>query len=324
MIYITPDLFNTVPCPTYKEIRLALLPGKKMASIIEGFRPCVVHIATEGTLGVAARKYCVARNVPFTTAFHTKFPEYLNARFKVPVSWSYKALRWFHGKASNVMVATQTIEDELVGHGFKNIKRWSRGVDTDLFRPRDKSFLTLLRPIMLYVGRVAVEKNIEAFLKLEKPGTKVVVGDGPQLAMLQRKYPDAVFTGAKQGEELARHFAAADVFVFPSLTDTFGLVLLEALACGVPVAAFPVPGPLDVIGTAPVGCLDHDLSRAIDVALKAEPAACRAHAETFSWAACTAQFLANVRVFDFDAISAGPGPRPTDTSSNRPAAATAA
>jgi glycosyltransferase involved in cell wall biosynthesis len=323
VIYITPDQFNTVPCPTYSEIRLALLPGKKMARIIEGFRPCVVHIATEGTLGVAARKYCVKRDIPFTTAFHTKFPEYLNARFKVPVSWSYKALRWFHGKANNVMVATQTIENELIGHGFKNIRRWSRGVDTDLFKPRDKDFLKLPRPIMLYVGRVAIEKNIEAFLKLDKPGTKVVVGDGPQLALLQRKYPNVVFTGAKQGEELARHFAAADVFVFPSLTDTFGLVLLEAMACGVPVAAYPVPGPLDVIGDAPVGCLDKDLSRAIDEALKASPENCRAHAETFSWAACTEQFLSNVRVFDFDAISAGPGPKPKNSSSN-PAAATAA
>lgn len=282
-----------------------------MARMIESFRPCVIHIATEGSLGLAARSYCVKRNIPFTTAFHTKFPEYLNARFHVPSEWTYKAMRWFHGKAEAVMVATQTIENELVGHGFKNIKRWSRGVDTKLFKPRDKAFLDLPRPIMLYVGRVAIEKNIEAFLKLDKPGTKVVVGDGPQLAMLQKKYHGVVFTGAKEGEDLARHFAAADVFVFPSLTDTFGLVLLEALACGVPVAAYPVPGPLDVIGDVPVGCLDADLGKAIDVALTRPPAPCRAHAETFSWAACTEQFLANVRVFDFDAISAGPGPKPT-------------
>jgi len=310
VIYITPDLFRTVPCPTYSEIRLAILPGRKMARMIESFRPCVVHIATEGSLGVAARSYCVKRDIPFTTAFHTKFPEYLNARFKVPSEWTYKVMRWFHGKATNVMVATQTIENELMGHGFSNIKRWSRGVDTDLFKPRPKDFLDLPRPIMLYVGRVAIEKNIEAFLKVDRPGTKVVVGDGPQLAQLQKKYPDVVFTGAKTGEDLARHFAAADVFAFPSLTDTFGLVLLEALACGVPVAAYPVPGPLDVIGTAPVGYLDHDLGRAIDVALTRDPKLCRAHAETFSWAACTEQFLANVRVFDFDAVSAGPGQSP--------------
>jgi glycosyltransferase involved in cell wall biosynthesis len=312
VIYITPDQFHTVPCPTYPEIRLALLPGRKMANIIESFRPCVVHIATEGSLGMAARSYCVSRDIPFTTAFHTKFPEYLNARFKVPVSWSYKALRWFHDRASNVMVATQTIENELVGRGFKNIRRWSRGVDTDLFKPRDKGFLQLPRPIMLYVGRVAIEKNIETFLKIERPGTKVIVGDGPQLGVLQRKYPEAVFMGAKVGEDLARHFAAADVFVFPSLTDTFGLVLLEALACGVPVAAYPVPGPLDVIGAAPVGCLHPDLGVAIDEALKASPDACRAHAEDFSWAACTEQFLSNVRVFNFETKTAGSGPTPSN------------
>jgi glycosyltransferase involved in cell wall biosynthesis len=320
VIYITPDQFRTVPCPTYSEIRLAVLPGKKMGRMIESFRPCVVHIATEGTLGVAARKYCLKREIPFTTAFHTKFPEYLHARFRVPTKWTYKAMRWFHGKAANVMVATQTIENELSGHGFTNIRRWSRGVDTELFKPRAKDFLNLPRPIMLYVGRVAVEKNIEAFLRLNKPGTKLVVGDGPQLALLQKKYPSVVFAGAKQGEELARHFAAADVFVFPSLTDTFGLVLLEALASGIPVAAFPVPGPLDVIGEAPVGCLDHDLSRAVDVALTRDPAACRAHAETFSWAACTQQFLANVRVFDFDALTSGPGESPT---TRKPAASAA-
>jgi len=297
-----------VPCPTYPEIRLALLPGRKMGRIIESVRPCVVHIATEGTLGLAARAYCLKRGIPFTTAFHTKFPEYLHARFGVPPAWTYRAMRWFHGPAASVMVATASIENELKGHGFANLRRWSRGVDTTLFRPRAKDALNLPRPIMLYVGRVAVEKNIEAFLSLARPGSKVVVGDGPQLSLLQRKYADALFLGAKQGEDLARHFAAADVFVFPSLTDTFGLVLLEALASGVPVAAYPVPGPLDVIGTALVGCLDRDLGRAIDVALTRDPAACRAHAEGFSWRACTEQFLANVRPFGCDAVTAGPGP----------------
>ena len=273
------------------------MPARRMARIIEGARPCVVHIATEGPLGFAARRYCLRRKVPFTTAFHTKFPEYLNARLRVPVSWSYKAMRRFHAPSQSVMVATQTVESELKGHGFDNIKRWSRGVDTKLFRPRDKNFLDLPRPIALYVGRVAVEKNIEAFLALNQPGSKVVVGDGPQLQQLSRKYPGVVFAGVKEGEELAKYFAAADVFVFPSLTDTFGLVLLEALACGVPVGAYPVAGPLDVIGDAPVGCLDADLGTAVLKALDASPAACRAHAESYSWEASTQQFLANIAPF---------------------------
>ena len=268
-----------------------------MAQKIEGFRPCVVHIATEGPLGIAARSYCMQRKIPFTTAFHTKFPEYLNARMGVPVSWTYKAMRRFHAPAAAVMVATQTVEDELHCHGFTNIKRWSRGVDTALFCPRDKSFLDLPRPVALYVGRVAVEKNIEAFLQVKHPGSKVVVGDGPQLKELTRKYPDAHFVGVKEGEDLARHYAAADVFVFPSLTDTFGLVLLEALACGVPVAAYPVAGPLDVIGDAPVGCLHADLAVALERALGASPTACRAHAERYSWDASVQQFLANVAPF---------------------------
>lgn len=296
-IAITPDQFRSVPCPTYPEIRLAVMPARRMARTIESLRPCVVHIATEGPLGMAARRHCMNRDIPFTTAFHTKFPEYLNARLGVPVTWTYKAMRLFHGPSHAVMVATETVERELKSHGFSNIKRWSRGVDTNLFRPRDKSFLDLPRPISLYVGRVAVEKNIEAFLDVKQPGSKVVVGDGPQLAQLARKYPDVHFVGVKEGEELAKYFAAADVFVFPSLTDTFGLVLLEALACGVPVAAYPVAGPLDVIGDAPVGCLHEDLSIAVRNALGASPEACRKHAERFSWAASTAQFLNNIIPF---------------------------
>ncbi len=296
-ITITPDQFRSVPCPTYPEIRLALMPSRRMARTIEGSRPCVVHIATEGPLGLAARRYCMKRGIPFTTAFHTKFPEYVNARLGVPANWTYKIMRRFHAPAHAVMVATQTVENELVAHGFANIKRWSRGVDTDLFRPRDKSFLDLPRPIALYVGRVAVEKNIEAFLAVEHPGSKVVVGDGPQLKELSRKYPAVHFVGVKEGEELAKHFAAADVFVFPSLTDTFGLVLLEALACGVPVAAYPVAGPLDVIGEAPVGCLNADLAVAVKKALDASPEACRAHAERYSWEASAQQFLENIAPF---------------------------
>lgn len=294
---ITPEQFRSVPCPTYPEIRLALFPGRRMARTIERFRPCVVHIATEGPLGLTARRYCVRRGIPFTTAYHTKFPEYLEARMPIPASLTYKGMRWFHKPSSAVMVATATVENELARRGFGNIRRWSRGVDTTLFRPRDKAFLDLPRPIALYVGRVAVEKNIEAFLALPEPRSKVVVGDGPQLEQLARKYPDVRFVGLKEGEDLARHYAAADVFVFPSLTDTFGLVLLEALACGVPVAAYPVAGPLDVIGDAPVGCLHDDLAVAVREALKASPDACRAHAEKYSWAASTAQFLDNVKPF---------------------------
>ncbi len=322
-IAITPDQFRSVPCPTYPEIRLALMPARQMARTIEGMRPCVVHIATEGPLGFAARRYCMKRGVPFTTAFHTKFPEYLNARTRLPVSWGYTAMRRFHGPAQAVMVATDTVERELKGHGFSNIKRWSRGVDTTLFRPRDKSFLDLPRPIALYVGRVAVEKNIEAFLALKQPGSKVVVGDGPQIKELSRKHPDVHFVGVKEGEELAKHYAAADVFVFPSLTDTFGLVLIEALACGVPVAAYPVAGPLDVISDAPVGCLHEDLATAVQKALHASPEACRAHAELYSWEASTQQFLDNIapfppeRFFPSDGKSGG---KPMREPSTTPAA----
>jgi len=305
VVYITPQDFRSIPCPTYPEIRLSILPGRKMARIIESFHPCVVHIATEGPLGLAARRYCLKHNVPFTTAFHTKFPEYVEARFRVPARLTYAGMRWFHNRSSGVMVATQTVEDELKRWGINNIKRWSRGVDTKLFRPRDKSFLDLPRPISLYVGRVAVEKNIQAFLDLDLPGTKVVVGDGPQLNSLSRKYADVTFAGMKEGEELAKYYAAADVFVFPSLTDTFGLVLLEALASGVPVAAYPVAGPLDVIGDAPVGCLDNDLATAVRKAISASPEACRAHAELYSWDACVRQFLTNVRPFNADDIFPG-------------------
>lgn len=315
-VMITPEQFNSVPCPTYPEIRLALFPGRKMARTIESLRPCVVHIATEGPLGLTARRYCVRRGIPFTTAFHTKFPEYVEARARIPAAWTYRGMRWFHRPSKAVMVATQTVEDELTRHGFANIKRWSRGVDTSLFKPRDKGFLDLPRPIALYVGRVAVEKNIEAFLALKDPKSKVVVGDGPQMDQLAKKYPDVTFVGMKEGEELARYYAAADVFVFPSLTDTFGLVLLEALACGVPVAAYPVAGPLDVIGDAPVGCLHEDLQVAVREALKASPDACLAHAHKYSWAASTAQFLDNVKPFP-------PGTYFSDRSPPTQAAATA-
>lgn len=305
-IFITPDQFRSVPCPTYPEIRLALRPGPRLARTIEANQPCAIHIATEGPLGWAARRYCLKRRLPFTTAYHTKFPEYIRARFRVPLPISYRLVRKFHAPASTIMVATQTIQDELEHRGFERIRRWSRGVDTELFRPRTEAEIEALapglkdlpKPIHLYVGRVAVEKNIQAFLALDLPGTKLVVGDGPQLDELRRKYADVVFAGAKVGEELAAHYSAASVFVFPSRTDTFGLVLLEALASGVPVAAYPVPGPLDVIGAAPAGVLSEDLAEAARQALAIPAETCRTHALTFSWQACTRQFLDNLSPFD--------------------------
>jgi glycosyltransferase involved in cell wall biosynthesis len=300
VISITPDQFRSVPCPTYPEIRLSLFPGRKMAKLIEAHQPCAIHIATEGPLGLAGRRYCVKRGLPFTTAYHTRFPEYIKARFRLPLSLSYRLVRWFHAPASAVMVATQSIEDDLVRRGFKNIRRWTRGVDTALFRPGEKDDVLYPwpRPINLYVGRVAIEKNIEAFLSLDLPGTKVVVGDGPQMDALKARYPATKFLGAKQGEELARHYRAADLFVFPSRTDTFGLVLLEALASGLPVAAYPVAGPLDVLGDSPTGCLDEELGRAARQALAIEPGLCRAHALGFSWEASARQFLGNLDPFD--------------------------
>ncbi|MEW5728319.1 MAG: glycosyltransferase family 1 protein, partial [Pseudomonadota bacterium] len=224
VIMVTPERFHSLPCPTYPEIRLALKPGRKLARLIEEAQPCAIHVATEGPLGWAARRYCLRRKVPFTTAYHTKFPEYIQARFRLPLSMSYAVMRRFHGASSRVMVATQGIEDELRARGFTNIGRWSRGVDTRLFHPRpemkgdDGPFAGLPRPVFLYVGRVAVEKNVEAFLSLDLPGTKAVVGDGPLLEELRRRHPEAAFAGARFGEDLARHYAAGDVFVFPSRT----------------------------------------------------------------------------------------------------------
>ena len=244
-----------------------------------------------------ARRHCLKKGLPFTTAFHTRFPEYIHARWRVPVAWSYAVMRRFHRPATSVMVATPTVQADLEARGFTNIRRWTRGVDVDLFRPRDKAFLDLPRPISLYVGRVAVEKNIEDFLRLDLPGTKLIVGDGPQRGDLAARYPDARFVGVKTGEDLARHYAAADLFVFPSRTDTFGLVLLEALASGVPVAAYPVPGPLDVVDGSGAGCLDDDLRVAADRALSIPAETCRAHALRFSWDESVRQFVDNLHVF---------------------------
>lgn len=298
---IGPDQFRTIPMPTYPEIRLALGAGRRLAAMIDAQAPDCIHIATEGPLGFAARRYCLRRGTPFTTAYHTRFPEYLRDRAPVPLALSYAVVRWFHRPSSAVMVATPSIEQDLRRRGFTRIRRWTRGVDTELFRPCPadcpKDFQDLPRPIALYVGRVAVEKNLEEFLKLDLPGTKLVVGDGPARAELMRAYPDAVWAGARHGEDLARHYAAADVFVFPSRTDTFGLVLLEAMAAGVPVAAYPVPGPLDVVDGSGAGCLDEDLKRAVERALQIPGERCRAHALKFSWRRSAEQFLENLKPF---------------------------
>ena len=250
---------------------------------------------------MTARRYCVRNKLPFTTAYHTRFPEYVEPRLGVPVSWTYRVMRHFHGKSAGVMVATKSIRADLEARGFDNIKDWSRGVDTELFRPQSKDAIDAPRPVFMFVGRVAVEKNLPAFLQLDLPGSKVVVGDGPDMAMLKKRYPDTIFVGAKKDEELARHYASADVFVFPSRTDTFGLVMLEALASGAPVAAFPVPGPLDVIASDKVGALSEDLGTAAKAALKLSAEDCRAYALGFSWRACAEQFFANLAPFDADA-----------------------
>jgi len=291
-----PGAFRTLPCPTYPEIRLALLPGRQVARWLDATRPDAIHIATEAPLGMAARRYCLRRGLPFTTSYHTRFPEYVSARFPVPLDWGYRVMRWFHRPSRGIMVATPSLAAELEGRGFEAIKPWTRGVDLELFRPRpgEAAPYRLPRPVFLYVGRVAVEKNLEAFLALDLPGSKLVVGGGPQLAALQQRFPQAHFAGPRQGEELARHYAAADVFVFPSRTDTFGLVVLEALASGLPVAAYPVTGPLDILGGSVAGALDRDLGRAALAALALDPAAARRHAEGYSWRRTAELFLANL------------------------------
>jgi glycosyltransferase involved in cell wall biosynthesis len=289
--FITPDRFRSVPCPTYPEIRLALFPGRRVAQMIRDFAPSAIHIATEGPLGIAARRYCQKRAIPFTTSFHTRFPDYLAARFGLPEEWFYAWLRRFHGAAARTLLATPALREEMASRGFTNLALWGRGVDLALFRPRPKNFLDLPRPIFLYVGRVAVEKNLPAFLSLDLPGTKVVVGGGPGLGVMRKRHPETLFVGSKEGEELARYYAAADVFVFPSRTDTFGNVILESLASGVPVAAFPVTGPRDVIGDSPVGVLDEDLRSAALRAVSIPGPACRAFAQKHSWRASAEQFL---------------------------------
>jgi glycosyltransferase involved in cell wall biosynthesis len=291
---LTPQDFRSIACPTYPEIRLSLLPRKLVERKIAEFSPQALHIATEGPLGLAARRHCLRRNLRFTTSYHTQFPQYLRARFPIPLVVSYWALHRFHGAAVRCMVSTLSLRHELEGRGFKNLAAWRRGVDTQLFKPGPKDFLDMPRPIAAYVGRVAVEKNVEAFLRMPWDGSKIVIGDGPERARLQAHYPGTVFTGFRFAEDLAAHLAAADVMVFPSLTDTFGLVNLEAMACGVPVAAYPVSGPIDVIEDGVTGALDHDLEKAARRALLLDPKVCRESAVRRGWDASAREFEGNL------------------------------
>ncbi len=285
---------RTVPLPSYPEIRLALRPGPAVRDRIARFRPDAVHIATEGPIGWAARRACLDAGLAFTTAYHTRFPEYLAARVRLPASLFYPVVRHFHDRSSGVMVATPALRRELERRGFRNLRDWSRGVDTELFRPATERTQALRKPVFLYAGRVAVEKNIEAFLALDLPGTKVVVGDGPARAALMRRHPEVLFAGMQHGEALVSYYQRADVFVFPSRTDTFGLVMLEAMACGTPVAAYPVSGPIDVVRDPAAGVLHEDLRDACLAALRLDRDAVRAVAMTHAWATCTRQFVGNL------------------------------
>jgi glycosyltransferase involved in cell wall biosynthesis len=299
--FLTPQSFPTFAMPSYRDLRVALPHPAKIARLIADARPDAIHIATEGPIGLLVRRYCRKHGLPFTTSFHTRFPEYVRARAPIPESLIWRALRRFHGPSRAVMAATPALANELRMRGFEHVVLWPRGVDTTLFHPRAVD-LCLPAPVFLCVGRVAVEKNLEAFLDLDLPGTKVIVGDGPARLMLEQKYPDVVFLGALHGEALAQVYAAADVFVFPSKTDTFGLVLLEALASGLPVAAFPVTGPRDVIGTAPVAVLDEDLRSSCLAALEISPQDCVDFAALHTWEASTRAFIENMA--DIHAASA--------------------
>lgn len=291
---IAPNTFSTLPCPTYPEIRLSLTTSARLASLIVDAHCDHIHLATEGPLGLASAKALHRMGRTWTTSYHTRFPEYVAARLPVPVGWSYALLRRFHNQAGACMIATQTLASSLTEYGFDNLALWPRGVDTQLFTPERSDldpFTSLPRPIWLNVGRVAVEKNLPAFLDLDLPGSKVVVGDGPQLEALRCSYPTVHFSGAKSGPELAQFYVSADAFVFPSLTDTFGLVLLEAMACGLPIAAFPVMGPADVVANGRTGVLSEDLRAAALSSLELSRKECRAHALEYTWEKCTDAFL---------------------------------
>ena len=303
VLIINHEGHQTIPCPSYPSIRLAILPKRRLVAQLTEFNPDAIHIATEGPLGHAARSWCLQKQLTFTTSFHTQFPEYVRMRAPIPVDWSYAYVRRFHKPAQRILVPTASQRERLLERNFQNVVIWSRGVNMAVFKPRNKAFLDLPRPVFMYMGRVAVEKNIETFLKLELPGSKVVVGDGPDLEKSQEKYRDVHFTGFKFGEELAQYLAAADVFVFPSLTDTFGIVLLEAMACGVPVAAYPVTGPKDVVLNGVTGILDEDLQKAAVAALELDPRDCIEFTRSHSWRKCSETFVNHLAPIGADEIS---------------------
>ncbi|MCC0019814.1 MAG: glycosyltransferase family 1 protein [Nitratireductor sp.] len=294
LMFITPDMFLSLPMPSYPEIRLSLTLTACVKRHIREFGPDTVHIATEGPLGITGSRACRGLGLSYTTSYHTRFPEYLRARVPVPVDWSYAWLRRFHNSGVGCLVATQTVEDDLAARGFKNLIRWTRGVDHEQFNPsrRNMEWLSSYpRPFFVNVGRVAIEKNLDAFLDLDLPGTKIVVGDGPDLARLKREYPQAVFVGEKHGEELAEAYASSDVMVFPSLTDTFGNVITESLACGTPVAGFPVTGPIDILSGTKAGICDADLGRACLAALELDRDDAATEARKYTWERCAEIFL---------------------------------
>lgn len=288
---IEPSLFQTLPLPGYSEIRIAPGPWRRMGELTRSLAPEAIHIATEGPLGMAARAWAVRRRAPFTTSLHTKFPEYLHDRTGLPLGVGYRFMRWFHRPAARVLVTTRHHRDELAAKGFGNLVVWGRGVDVERFRPLPRSVAE--RPRLLYVGRVASEKNIEAFLALDIEANKVVVGDGPEREALQRRFPGAAWLGYRYGDDLTREYAQADAFVFPSRTDTFGLVMLEAMACGTPVAAYPVTGPVDVVSEVMNGALDTDLSEAVRRALAVPRESCREFALQHSWRAVAERLARN-------------------------------
>lgn len=294
-VFLTPAGFRSIPLPTYPDIRLALTTPWRIRSEIARAGADHVHIVTEGPLGTMARWACMKERRPFTTSYHTRFPEYLRARLPVPLNLTYAWLRRFHNAAAATMVATPSLAAELAAKGFTRLRPWTRGVDTELFNPDRRADLGLPRPIFLYVGRVAVEKNLGAFLSLDLPGSKVVVGNGPAVEDLRRRNPDVHFLGEHTGLDLARLYASADVFVFPSRTDTFGIVLLEALASGLPVAAYPVTGPIDILGDGTAGALSDNLREAALAALSIDRGKAREKALTYSWRACAELFIGHVR-----------------------------
>jgi len=325
--FLTPQGMWTAPLPSYPEIRLAIPSWRRIGQRIEEAKPDHIHIATEGPIGWLTRRYCLRHKRIFTTSYHTRYPEYVSARIRIPEWLTYAGLRYFHAPSAAVMAPTPTIGADLTRRGFARVRLWTRGVNHALYRPRPQRALDLPRPIFLCVGRVAVEKNLEALLSLDLPGSTVIVGDGPARRHLERRYRHAHFLGAKQGEALANIYASADVFVFPSRTDTFGIVMIEALASGVPVAAFPVPGPIDVVAPG-AGVLDEDLRAACLKALTIPREQARAHSMRFTWKESARQFLDNIEASRADvrvgivsspaAASAQPveknGKRPTQAS----------